>query len=664
MENYHKSNILAILVGFLPLIYEISSNIWNGDNGFFIISAAYGLILLLLALSIDLEDLDQWFAEKALSYMSVFLALILILNKLDILPLAEIGALYQLAIIAYMGILYFLDRHFNTKNIVLLLLNLNVLANLSLKGATLLILIISVLAFVFYLIRVAITFSEQLRPVLLCVYLIVLLISLVWYVPELPDFILKNLSRNIAAVLLLLEIIGAILYLKVRRRLSINSHLLVGIIIFGLVNEISLIVAESNVINTSYLVLIFILALCIVNVFGNIELDRKQRKISVLIPAHNSANTIVETLESIKNQTYREWEIILINDASTDETEEIVKRYLENNKLTLEYVRQKEHNYFKAIRHGLKYANGEIIFVLDADKILFNQNVFYRAVSTLFGEKCDGMFVGIRAMYQRLKDGKFHLIRPYYRNEVSLVKTALGFGTNIYANYAFWRREVFETSVYENYLINGMPAWYNAKRNLGLRVINGNFVGLRYRIFKKENLIGESFSANDSKRLLKLSTELRTLHHIVSRIKIPAYSTQTAVYSAINKLHIASLCPIIFKCGQTSLKEVTPLIAEDIKNLKLDNLYLKTIIDFGSNFSPQKSEKITIPKGTKIYYGTEIEEFDRRLAAGTLDQFYYYLMKIIGCGTTIYEIRRADKEKLERILEFFTIKDYVKIISK
>ena len=54
-----------------------------------------------------------------------------------------------------------------------------------------------------------------------------------------------------------------------------------------------------------------------------------------------------------------------------------------------------------------------------------------------------------------------------------------------------------------------MPAWYNAKRNLGLRVINGNFVGLRYRIFKKENLIGESFSANDSKRLLKLSTELR-----------------------------------------------------------------------------------------------------------------------------------------------------------
>src|SRR5699024_11940130 len=67
-----------------------------------------------------------------------------------------------------------------------------------------------------------------------------------------------------------------------------------------------------------------------------------------------------------------------------------------------------------------------------------------------------------------LKDGKFHLVRPYYRNEVSLIKTALGLGTNIYTNYAFWRREIFETSVYENYLINGMPAWYNAENNLGL----------------------------------------------------------------------------------------------------------------------------------------------------------------------------------------------------
>ena len=663
MENYHKSKILAILIGILPLIFEFSSNIWKGDNGFFIVSAAYGLILLLLALSIPLEDLDQWFLEKTLSLLSVFLALAVVLNNLDIFPLSEIGALYQLTIISYMGILYFLDRHFNAKNLVLLLLNLNILAQLPIKAGTLLILIISVLTFVFYLIRVVVTFSEQLRPFLLCVYLIVLLISLVWYVPELPDFVLKNLSWSIGSIILLIEIIGSIFYLKVKGHLRPTSHLIVGIIIFLIINEISMLVAESNVLNTSYLVLIFILSLSIVNIFGNISLGKKQVKISVLIPAYNSAKTIVEALESIKNQTYQNWEIILINDGSQDETEEILRRYLGNTKLSLKYTKQTHHNYFKAIRHGLKYASGEIIFVLDADKILFNQNVFYRAVSTILGEKCDGMFVGIRAMYQRLKDGKFHLVRPYYRNEVSLIKTALGLGKNIYTNYAFWRREIFETSVYENYLINGMPVWYNAENNLGLRVVNGNFVGLKYRVSKKVNLGDNSLKQNNSKTLFELSTNLRTLHHIVSRINVPAYSTQATLYDLINRLHIASLYPSIFKQGQTSLKEITPLVVKNIKDSELDNVYLKTIVDFSNNFDPQKTTKIVIPKGTKIYWGTEIDEFSNKLSKNMLDQFYYDLMKIISQGTTIYKIKKDDQKKLEQILDFFTIRDYVRIIS-
>ena len=663
MENYHKSKILAILIGILPLIFEFSSNIWKGDNGFFIVSAAYGLILLLLALSIPIEDLDQWFLEKTLSLLSVFLALAVVLNNLDIFPLSEIGALYQLTIISYMGILYFLDRHFNAKNLVLLLLNLNILAQLPIKAGTLLILIISVLTFVFYLIRVVVTFSEQLRPFLLCVYLIVLLISLVWYVPELPDFVLKNLSWSIGSIILLIEIIGSIFYLKVKGHLRPTSHLIVGIIIFLIVNEISMLVAESNVLNTSYLVLIFILSLSIVNIFGNISLGKKQVKISVLIPAYNSAKTIVEALESIKNQTYQNWEIILINDGSQDETEKILRRYLGNTKLPLKYIKQTHHNYFKAIRHGLKYASGEIIFVLDADKILFNQNVFYRAVSTILGEKCDGMFVGIRAMYQRLKDGKFHLVRPYYRNEVSLIKTALGLGTNIYTNYAFWRREIFETSVYKNYLINGMPAWYNAENNLGLRVVNGNFVGLKYRVSKKVNLGDNPLKQSNSKTLFELSTNSRTLHHIVSRINVPAYSTQATLYNLISRLHIASLYPSIFKQGQTSLKKITPLVVKNIKDSELDNVYLKTIVDFSNNFDPQKTAKIVIPKGTKIYWGTEIDEFSNRLSKNMLDQFYYDLMKIISQGTTIYKIKKDDQKKLEQILEFFTIRDYVKIIS-
>lgn len=156
---------------------------------------------------------------------------------------------------------------------------------------------------------------------------------------------------------------------------------------------------------------------------------------------------------------------------------------------------------------------------------------------------------------------------------------------------------------------------------------------------------------------------MRTLHHIVSRIKIPAYSTQATLYNLINRLRIASLYPSIFKQGQTSLKEITPLVVKNIKDSELDNVYLKTIVDFSNNFDPQKTAKIVIPKGTKIYWGTEIDEFSNKLSKNMLDQFYYDLMKIISQGTNIYKIKKDDQKKLEQILEFFTIRDYVKIIS-
>lgn len=95
----------------------------------------------------------------------------------------------------------------------------------------------------------------------------------------------------------------------------------------------------------------------------------------------------------------------------------------------------------------------------------------------------------------------------------------------------------------------------------------------------------------------------------------------------------------------------------------MDNVYLKTIVDFRNNFDPQKTAKIVIPKGTKIYWGTEIDEFSNKLSKNMLDQFYYDLMKIISQGTTIYKIKKDDQKKLEQILDFFTIRDYVRIIS-
>ena len=53
--------------------------------------------------------------------------------------------------------------------------------------------------------------------------------------------------------------------------------------------------------------------------------------ISIIIPTFNRAHLILHTLESIKNQTYNEWECIIVDDGSTDNTEDVLKKYIDTD---------------------------------------------------------------------------------------------------------------------------------------------------------------------------------------------------------------------------------------------------------------------------------------------------------------------------------------------
>ena len=56
-------------------------------------------------------------------------------------------------------------------------------------------------------------------------------------------------------------------------------------------------------------------------------MQNQENLVSIVIPAYNAAIFIEETIRSIFNQTYRNWEMIIINDGSTDKTELIIEKY-------------------------------------------------------------------------------------------------------------------------------------------------------------------------------------------------------------------------------------------------------------------------------------------------------------------------------------------------
>jgi len=94
-------------------------------------------------------------------------------------------------------------------------------------------------------------------------------------------------------------------------------------------------------------------------------------KISIIIPTYNYAQYICEAIESVLNQTYKDFEIIVVDDGSTDNTKEVIKPYL--NKI--KYIYQQNSGPSSARNRGIKEAKGEYIAFLDADDIWLPQKL-------------------------------------------------------------------------------------------------------------------------------------------------------------------------------------------------------------------------------------------------------------------------------------------------
>lgn len=91
------------------------------------------------------------------------------------------------------------------------------------------------------------------------------------------------------------------------------------------------------------------------------------KKISVIIPAYNVENYIRRCLDSLVNQTYENMEIIVVNDGSTDRTEEIVREYAEKHAGKVFLYSQENKGQAEARNFGLTRASGEYIGFVDSD---------------------------------------------------------------------------------------------------------------------------------------------------------------------------------------------------------------------------------------------------------------------------------------------------------
>jgi len=93
--------------------------------------------------------------------------------------------------------------------------------------------------------------------------------------------------------------------------------------------------------------------------------DLERPIVSVIIPTYNRAHLVGRAIRSVLNQTYQDFEIIVVDDGSTDNTEEVVKSF---NDPRIRYIRHEKNRGGSAARNtGIRAARGEYIAFLDSD---------------------------------------------------------------------------------------------------------------------------------------------------------------------------------------------------------------------------------------------------------------------------------------------------------
>ena len=93
----------------------------------------------------------------------------------------------------------------------------------------------------------------------------------------------------------------------------------------------------------------------------------KQGLVSIIMPSWNTENYIAESIQSVIDQTYKNWELIIVDDCSTDNTDEVVRAF---NDQRIKYLKNEKNSGAALTRNrALKEARGEWIAFLDSDDL-------------------------------------------------------------------------------------------------------------------------------------------------------------------------------------------------------------------------------------------------------------------------------------------------------
>lgn len=173
--------------------------------------------------------------------------------------------------------------------------------------------------------------------------------------------------------------------------------------------------------------------------------------VSVVIPTYNAERSLARSLKSIKNQTYKDIEVIIIDNRSKDKTVEIAKKF--GSKVIVGYYNKPE-----ARNAGVELSRGIYVLHADCDFVL-EPNLIKEAVEVLQNETCEALFIPERYEGNGFWRGCRNLEKKIYE------------GNEIIEAPRIYKKSIFEKFTFDekNEGSDEYDFYFTVKKNLGLR---------------------------------------------------------------------------------------------------------------------------------------------------------------------------------------------------
>jgi glycosyltransferase len=233
-------------------------------------------------------------------------------------------------------------------------------------------------------------------------------------------------------------------------------------------------------------------------------------KISIITPVYNSSDFLEYTLKNLYSQTYNNFEHVIIDNLSTDNSLKIVNNFKFKNRLI---ISAKDNGVYSALNKGIKKSNGEIVGLLHSSDLYYSSDYLDKVEKIFIKEKCDILYTNLHQFKTNINK-KFRVWNPgFYK------KSKIKFGWMPPHCTMFVSKKFYENNLYdEKYLISSDYDW-----------ILKNFLKNDIKIAYANDLIY-------LQRLGGLSTNYKKIH-----IKL------LEDYNILSKFFFLPILPFIFK---------------------------------------------------------------------------------------------------------------------